>query len=463
MARNDVLLGYLHPHEISSSFHKSLNGLVGWDLSHDRRLNGWASIKCASGGIPEGRNELAKALLKSNCDWLFMVDADMGFEPVALDQLLALADPKERPMVGGLCFAQREAHDDGYHGFRCIPRPTIFDWVPHEDGHWRFTGRSHFPVNTLIKSAATGGAFILIHRSVFERIRDDQGETWFDRVRGTDGSLIGEDISFFVRCQALEIPLYIHTGIRTTHMKQLWLGEQDFWQSFYAPPATAEVDVLIPVLHRPQNIEPLMQSLVASTGLATAWFIVEEGDDEVINEANRCGANVLHHSGSFAQKINWAHNWLNTTQRATRAPWVFLAGDDVRFRPGWLDHSQDVARRYDAHVIGTNDLTNPRVMRGEHATHMLISTRYIDEVGASWDGPGIVCHEGYYHWFIDDEIVNAAKARQTFQMALAAEVEHMHPFAGKAPNDEIYDRGSANVDVDQKLFNSRFNEYVTQR
>ena len=455
MSTNDVLLGYLHPHEVSTSFHKSLMALVGWDLSHDRRLNGWATIKCASGGIPEGRNELGKALLASSCDWLFMLDADMGFEPMALDQLLSLADPLERPIVGGLCFAQREAFDDGANGFRCVPRPTIFDWVQHEDGHWRFTGRAHYPVNTLMKSAATGGAFVLIHRSVFEKIRDSEGERWFDRVRGTDGSLIGEDISFFVRCQALDIPLYIHTGIRTTHLKQLWLGEQDFWQSFYAPPATAAVDVFIPTLHRPYNIEPLVVSLRASTGLATPWFIIEEGDDETRTEVERCGAYWIEHSGTFAEKVNYAH-------AKTDAPWVFLAGDDVRFRAGWLDHAEDIARRYNANVIGTNDLANPKVMRGEHATHMLISRAYIDEHGASFDGPGVVCHEGYRHWFVDNEIVVVAQKRRTFQMAMGAEVEHMHPMVGKAPNDEIYDIGKNHSKSDQQLHETRLRKYLSK-
>ena len=452
-ARSDVLVGYLHPHEVSTSFHKSLMALVGWDMSHDRRLNGWASIKCASGGIPEGRNELAKALLASECEWLFMVDADMGFEPVALDQLLSLADPVSRPIVGGLCFAQREAFDDGANGFRCVPRPTIFDWVQHEDGHWRFTGRAHFPVNALVESAATGGAFIVIHRSVFQAIRDAEGDCWFDRVRGTDGSLIGEDISFFVRTQALGIPLFIHTGIRTTHLKNLWLGESDFWQSFYAPPATDPVDVIIPVLHRPKNVEPLMRSLRASTGLATAWFVVEKGDDVEAAEVERCGGNVLFYSGTFAEKVNFAFG-------ACESPWVFLAGDDVRFRPGWLDQAQEVARRYDGQVIGTNDLANPRVMRGEHATHMMISREYILEQGSSWDGPGVVCHEGYHHWFVDDEIVTLAKQRKVFQMALGSEVEHVHPMVGKAENDDVYDLGAAKSAEDEKLFKARFRKFA---
>ena len=454
--KSDVLVGYLHPHEVSTSFHKSLMGLVGWDMAHGRRLNGWASIKCASGGIPEGRNELAKALLKSDCEWLFMVDADMGFEPMALDQLLSLADPVNRPIVGGLCFAQREAFDDGSNGFRCVPRPTIFDWVQHDDGHWRFTGRSHFPVNSLVECAATGGAFIVIHRSVFERIAESEGECWFDRVRGTDGSLIGEDISFFVRCQALDIPLFIHTGIRTTHLKNLWLGESDFWQSFYAPPATELVDVIVPVLHRPQNVKPFMESLRASTGLARAWFVCEEGDDVQADEVSAYGGNVLFHSGSFAKKANFAFDQLSAL---SEAQWVFLAGDDVKFRPGWLDHCFEVARRYKAKVVGTNDLANPRVMRGEHATHMLVERAYVMEKGASWDGPGVLCHEGYHHWFVDDELVTVAKQHGVFQVALGSEVEHVHPMVGKAPNDAVYDLGADKAQEDEKLFKARFRKF----
>lgn len=455
----DVLVGYLHPHDVSTSFHKSLMALVGWDISHDRRMNGWASIKCAAGGIPEGRNELAKALLKSDCEWLFMVDADMGFEPVALDQLLSLADPVSRPIVGGLCFAQREAFDDGFNGFRCVPRPTIFDWIQHEDGHWRFTGRAHFPVNSLVECAATGGALLVIHRSVFERIAVSEGECWFDRVRGTDGSLIGEDISFFVRCQALDIPLFVHTGIRTTHLKQLWLGESDFWQSFYAPPATELVDVIVPVLHRPQNVKPFLESLRASTGLARAWFVCEEGDEVEADEVRRFGGDVLFCSGSFATKANFAFDRLSA---CSDAAWVFLAGDDVRFRPGWLDQLFEVARRYGAKVVGSNDLANPRVMRGEHATHMMVERAYVDEQGASWDGPGVLCHEGYHHWFVDDELVTVAKQRGVFQVALGSEVEHVHPMTGKAENDAIYDLGASRAADDEKLFKARFRKFAAR-
>lgn len=458
--RGDVLLGYLHPHEVSGSFHKSLMQLIQWDLGNQRRLGQWASVKCATGGIPEGRNQLCETVLASDhIEWLFMVDADMGFEPMILDQLLAMADPVDRPMVGGLCFAFRELHDDGAGGYRCVPRPTILTYIEHEDGFRRFTGQSHYPVNSMIRADATGGACVIIHRSVLERCREAFGPTWFTRSHATDGSLMGEDISFFARTGALEIPLWIHTGIRTTHMKNLWVSETEFWLSFTAEPAEERVDVIVPVLHRPENVAPLVKSLRASTGLARCLFVVEPGDEVEIAEVVAAGADYIEHPGTFSEKVNEAYRRLG---QDAPAPWLLLVGDDVTFRPGWLDHAQAVAKRYGAQVVGTNDLANPRVMRGEHATHPLIRRAYVDELGASWDGPGVVCHEGYRHCFVDDEIVTVAKSRGVFQAALGSQVEHHHPIAGKATDDPVYQKGQSTFTSDRATFQQRLKAYASR-
>jgi hypothetical protein len=446
---SDCLLGYLHPNELSASFHKSLLDLIGYDLSGPRRLHSWAMIKCGALGVPGGRNDLMKKFLEGPCEWLFMLDADMGFDPATLTMMLSLADKDERPIIGGLAFAQRESVPDGMNGFRCFPRPTIMDWIKHDDGVSRFTGRAHYPVNSLVKCGATGAAILLVHRSVIQRVKDANGETWFDQVREKNGTQMGEDVSFFVRTQALSIPLHVHTGVRTTHYKHLWLAEEDFWTSFIAPPATETVDVIIPVLHRPQNIRPLMESLRASTGLATAYFVCEEDDAEEIAEVKANGGQVLTDPGchTFAEKVNFAYG-------QTSAPWLLLVGDDVRFRPGWLDHAQDVARRYKADVVGTNDLANPRVIRGEHATHPMIRRAYVEEHGASWDGPGIVCGP-YRHWYCDDEWTTVAKQRGVFQPALGAQVEHMHPIFGKGEDDDVYRLGQKHAAEDKKLYARR--------
>lgn len=458
--KHNTMLAYLYTNEIAATFHHSLFDLFGYDLFHEGYIKSRVNVKAATMGIPDARNSICKTLLDdSDCEWLFFIDADMGFEMVLLDQLMAVADAKDRPIVGGLAFVNRELGPDGRNGMRTFPSPTIMDYWQHKDGIFRFTARTHYPINSMTRVGATGAAVLLIHRSVVQTMREKFGDEWFSRLRDGAGAELGEDISFCDRCRLLDLPVYVHTGIRTTHFKQIWLGEDHFWDAFLAPPAEERVDVIIPCLHRPQNVRTLMVSLRASTGLANAWYICDPEDEEQQEEVYKYGGMVLEHPGSFSQKVNWAYREIRrettTWEAQERAPWILLAGDDVRFRPGWLDHAQDVARRYGSKVVGTNDLANQRVMRGEHATHPMIRKDYIDELGASWDGPGIVCHEGYHHWFVDDEIVTVAKSRKTFQSAHGSEVEHLHPIVGAAPMDEIYEKGQSHTKEDGELFEQR--------
>ena len=227
---HDVIVAYLHPNWIGHNFHHSLMRLQSWDYGHDNRIDNWLMLRCGSGGIVQARNKLMADFLETGSEWLMWLDADMGFEPDALDRLLASADPVERPVVGGLCFAWKEIALDGFGGFRCVARPTIFDWVEHEDGVRRFTGVTSYEQDSLVQVAATGAAFILSHRSVVEEIAADiptRGK-WFDRIRGTDGDLLGEDVSYCVRVASYGHPLYVHTGVRTNHLKELWVTEDVF-------------------------------------------------------------------------------------------------------------------------------------------------------------------------------------------------------------------------------------------
>jgi hypothetical protein len=184
--------------------------------------------------------------------------------------------------------------------------------------------------------------------------------------------------------------------------------------------------------------------------------------DDIIEwaEVQKHGGQLIVHPGTFAEKVNHAYSGLDF--KADAAPWVMLVGDDVVFRPGWLDQAQHVANKTGGNVIGTNDLGNARVMAGEHATHMMIRRSYIDEQGASWDGPGVVCHEGYSHWFVDDEMVCAAKQRGTFFPALGSIVEHMHPYWGKSEVDEVYKKGQENAARDKDTFNKRYKKSLAK-
>lgn len=465
MSGDIVTLAYVHDLEVAHSWHDSVVNLLMLDAGNQQRIirGGYIPMRCArSSDLVQARNQVVSAFLQRESDWLFFVDTDMGFKPDTVERLLEAADPKERPIVGALCFAQREMHRDGMSGFVTVPRFTILDYVDYDGtGGKKFVGRARYPVNTLVQCAGTGAACILIHRSVFEKVEKEYGPTWYNRIMGEDGTKLGEDISFCVRAGAVGYPVYVDTSVKTSHLKNLWLQEADFWRYAIAPPAKESVDVIVPVMKRPQNAEPFMRSVLASTGLATVYVMADEDDEETIEAWFEAGAEHVHRHdyggrpGTFAEKVNKGFEYTGQDNGWNNiSPWVFIVGDDVRFQAGWLDHAQAVAGdQY--HVIGTNDLGNPRVTAGDHATHILFRRSYVDEIGGSWDGPGKIAHEGYRHWFVDDEIVNAAKQRGTWAMALGSVVEHFHPAWGKAPGDEVYERGQKDADKDRLLFERR--------
>lgn len=211
----------------------------------------------------------------------------------------------------------------------------------------------------------------------------------------------------------------------------------------------ASVAVIVPVLRRPHHAAPFMRSLLLTTDDANVYAVADADDIDTRDAWADAGATVLTSSGtSFAHKVNDGY-------RATREPWLFFVGDDVTFHVGWKSHAMHHAAETGALVVGTNDLATGRVVTGQHATHFFIRRDYIDSIGASWDGPGVVAHEGYHHWFVDDEIVNAAKQRGVWCAAMCSVVEHLHPIVDKAPEDEVYELGRSRANEDRATFMRR--------
>lgn len=209
------------------------------------------------------------------------------------------------------------------------------------------------------------------------------------------------------------------------------------------------VAVLVPVLRRPQNVSPLVASLESSgAGGAELYFIADEDDTAEVDAIRAAGMEPLFsdHGSFYAQKINAGYE-------QTTEPWLFLAADDVRFHRGWLQQARKLFHLFD--VIGTNDLGNRAVMAGTHSTHTFVRRSYVDDIGASLDGPGVVLHEGYEHQYCDTEMVAVAKRRQVWSPCLTSVVEHLHPFWGKAAPDDVYRIGQQASRQDSALFKAR--------
>jgi hypothetical protein len=206
--------------------------------------------------------------------------------------------------------------------------------------------------------------------------------------------------------------------------------------------------VLVPVLARPQNVVPLVESVREATPqLSTLLFIASPGDEAELAELERAGVEYVVKEGNYATKINEG-------AAMTTEPYLFTGADDLRFYPGWFEAAFEKMLVEGVEVVGTQDLCNPRVIAGEHATHFVVTRHYYEQWGTVDERPAIF-HEGYPHEYVDDELIGTAKMRELYAFAGDSVVEHLHPLAGKAPTDALYEASAKRMRAGRPLFERR--------
>lgn len=169
--------------------------------------------------ISTARNKLCAGFLArpGSPPWLLMCDTDMVLQADALDRLIAAADPAEVPVLGGLCWSL----DGG------IRYPVMYELTQPEPGRLAFTRYGDWPQDTVMRVSATGAACLLIHRDALLAVEKHAGDIaapWFrETAIGAPLALMGEDLTFCLRCAAAGIPVHVHTGVKIGHMKTTML------------------------------------------------------------------------------------------------------------------------------------------------------------------------------------------------------------------------------------------------
>lgn len=214
----------------------------------------------------------------------------------------------------------------------------------------------------------------------------------------------------------------------------------------------ADVAILVPMLGRPHMVTPLRSSIHATVPDARVLWLLTPGDDGVLTAVKTETDDDLlmvdyQPVGDYARKI---HRGIE----ATTEPYLFTGACDLRFHPGWFDAAVRHFADPRVGVVGTNDLTNPRVMAGVHATHFLVRRSYVD-MGTIDGAPGPLFFEGYVHEMVDDELVGTAKKRGAWAMALDSHVEHLHPYFGKGEWDDVYRQMGPRQEASAQLYMQR--------
>lgn len=178
--------------------------------------------------LPLQRNE---AVHRMQGDWVIFIDDDMTFGKTAVGDLVAtynqLKEQVEEPIVlGGLCVRRAWPH-----------QPTLYS--RQEDGTFNFLEDWEGDV---IEVDATGAAFYLIEKRVFEAImggpmptieeRDNLKPWPFYEWRG----VMGEDLRFCNTAQQAGARIFIDTRIRIGHLSERPVDIKDFWKAIVERP-----------------------------------------------------------------------------------------------------------------------------------------------------------------------------------------------------------------------------------
>lgn len=222
-SRQDVVIGYCRPEMVDGAFFDAVTNIIFHDRDNDTRI--YATIGVESGPrIAKARCSVVEMFLRldKSIEWLCWLDCDMVPPADMIDRLLESANPTTHPIVGALCFA----------GGRTKIVPTIYTIGTAPDGNLESDTILAYPTPALIEVGGTGSACIIIHRSVFEKVRDamEPGHPlpWYQEIV-QDGKDWGEDLIFCLRARALaDAHVWIDTGIKVGHRKKFTITEADF-------------------------------------------------------------------------------------------------------------------------------------------------------------------------------------------------------------------------------------------
>ena len=348
-----VVAAYPHPSLVSARFHKSWDALRQYDFRGLQRIaDGGGHLPNSSGAnVTNARNEIvAKFLDEHDADWLWFIDTDMVFPPDLLDRLVEAAHPRERPIVGALCFSVQD-------GFRACP--TLYTIRP--DGK---AGRIYnYPRDTMMR-VFTGTGCLLVHRSALEKMRDhgfDPAYPWFQETR-TQDLPIGEDITFCIRAEAIGIPVHVDTGIKCGHEKTYVVDESVYEAQKLAglgetpTPLTTPTFAVIPSKNRRAMLTRLIGQLAPQCRLS----VYDNGYQPPFEGAQEAHGWPLHRM--------WNDGLDRAAKHADGPHNVLIINDDVEVAPDLVARLDAALRSgdYDMAVPGDGQMTGWCFMlRGE--------------------------------------------------------------------------------------------------
>lgn len=179
-------------------------------------------------------------------DWLLFIDDDMVWEPDVIGRLVQTRDEFDLDMVGGLCCRRTPPYN-----------PTLYARDQPTSGKLRFIEDW---TDDIVEVDATGMAFIVIHKRVFERIAESPMPSLESRQAGPGPDFfrwqgtLGEDLRFCEDAKKSGSRIWVDTRVKIGHVSERVIYERDY---------------LLEVAQRPADVEQAVRVENDASGLPT--------------------------------------------------------------------------------------------------------------------------------------------------------------------------------------------------
>ena len=178
------------------------------------------------------RSQMVQKALESGSEWVMMLDSDVIPPPDAIEKLLSW----NLPIVSGLYYRRypraevqpgQEFHPSMW---KLIPAdikikcPTC--GIEHQRGEGKYTPIVNFPDGALIETDVVGMGCCLIHRRVFEKIREKFPRPhdpefkiypWFEWLQGWFEGQCSEDFVFCEKAKDCGFKIFVDSSTKCGH------------------------------------------------------------------------------------------------------------------------------------------------------------------------------------------------------------------------------------------------------
>lgn len=452
---DSVIVGYCHGDRIHPAFMSSYEGVLVRDLLTTRRLLGKVDAYSSGAHVATGRCRIVRKFLEhpKRPDWLWMIDTDATFPVTILDQLMASADPVERPIVGGLAFGVKPETDDQGRELVNECRASVLELFPtlylfNEAGKtfrlW------NYPQNELVEVHGTGCHCLLIHRSVLEHPCWDTEHPlpWFRSGTVLAGGEVSEDLFFCIEARRAGFPIHVNTAAKTGHIKEVVVDEDAYRRQLEAKglagkavPPIPEMVLIVPSRARPERAAELAEAWrKTTTGRSSLWFAVDD-DDDVNAYTVALGTDVQLFAGPRQRLCGWTNDLaLDAVQGGARV--VASIGDDHRLVGDWETQVLDAVGDGPAIVYGDDGIQGEAL-----PTACFVSAVIVDALG--W-----MCLPGLEHLYCDNVWKVLGEKAGVLRYLPDMSTPHLHPVAGKAEWDDSYRESNhpAKYEADRRVF-----------